>query len=225
MKPLAIRHGRDVFERSRRAMVENFVIARGVADLNVINAMRIVPRHLFVEEALQAQAYGEYPLPIGGKQTISQPYMVAFMCSALGLTGVEKVLEIGSGSGYQSAVLSLLAGRVFAVERVHSLVAGAKKTLDGLMCSNVVMRFGDGTLGWKEEAPFDAIITAAHSPDVPPAYIEQLKPGGRLVLPVGADGAQDLIRVTKKPFGIEKEVLRGCNFVKLIGRHGWKDAT
>jgi protein-L-isoaspartate(D-aspartate) O-methyltransferase len=206
-------------------MVENFVIARGIKDERVINALLYVPRHIFVEEALQPQSSGEYPLPIGRGQTISQPYMVAFMCEALGLGGTEKVLEIGSGSGYQSAVLSRLAERVFAVERIHELVLRAKKALDGLMCPNVVVRLGDGTLGWKEEAPFDAIIAAAHSPEIPPAYIEQLDLGGRLVLPVGDGDNQDIIRITKKPFGIQKEVLRGCNFVKLIGRHGWKDAT
>ncbi|MBI5343928.1 MAG: protein-L-isoaspartate(D-aspartate) O-methyltransferase [Deltaproteobacteria bacterium] len=213
---------KDIYAKARQQMVETQIIHRGIRDKEVIDAMLTVPRHLFVEEALHAQAYGDHPLPIGEKQTISQPYMVALMTEALGLKDrKDKVLEIGAGSGYQSAVLSLLSDRVCSIERIPSLAARAKKALDDLHCSNVIIKIGDGTMGWLEEAPFDAIIAAASSPDVPPAYIEQLKMNGRLVMPIGPEETQDLVKITKTPNGLRTELLGACRFVKLIGRWGW----
>lgn len=214
---------RDNFERARNAMVDEQIIARGVKDAGVIEAMRLVPRQLFVEEALYGQAYNDSALPIGEKQTISQPYMVAFMTEALGLTGKEKVLEIGTGSGYQTVILSMLADRVFSIERIPSLASRARKLLDNFMCPNVIVRVGDGTLGWLDESPFDVILAAAYSPEIPPAYINQLAFGGRLVMPVGTEDSQGLIRVTKTADGIKKEVLTMCRFVKLIGQYGFKE--
>ncbi|MBI5902882.1 MAG: protein-L-isoaspartate(D-aspartate) O-methyltransferase [Deltaproteobacteria bacterium] len=221
-KPANIRVKKDIYERARGRMVETQIMERGVKSKEVLNAMLTVPRHLFVAEALYSQAYNDYPLPIGEKQSISQPYMVALMTEALGLTGSERVLEIGAGSGYQSAVLSMLAYKVYSVERIHAIAAMARKTLDGLHCSNVIIKIGDGTLGWRDEAPFDAIISAAASPRVPSSYIEQLKPGGRLVIPIGTEESQELLRITKTANGTVSEVLGGCRFVKLIGRHGWQ---
>lgn len=219
---MGIRVKNDLFARVRRSMVDKFLLQRGITDKRVVDAMLTVPRHLFVEEGLYSQAYTDYPLPIGEKQTISQPYMVAFMTEALGLTGGERVLEVGAGSGYQSAVLSLLCEKVYAVERVSVLAARARRLLDDLHCSNVVVRFGDGTLGWEDEAPFDAIIVAAASMAVPPAYVEQLKEGGRLVMPVGPEGAQRLVRVTRRFGEAKTEDLGECRFVKLIGKWGWQ---
>ncbi len=221
---MGIRVKKDLYERARRAMVDTQLVARGIRDKKVLDAMLTVPRHLFVEEGLSSQAYTDYPLPIGEKQTISQPYMVAFMTEALGLTGSEKVLEVGSGSGYQSAVLSLLCEKVYAVERLSVLAERALRILDGLHCSNVVVRVGDGTRGWPEEAPFDAILVAASSPTIPHVYVEQLREGGRLVMPVGDEGTQRLVRVTRRAGSVSTEVLGYCRFVKLIGRWGWEDA-
>lgn len=223
MRLEALRFEKDIYERARSAMVEEQLVRRGIRQKEVLDAMRRVPRHLFVDPGLYAQAYGDTPLPIGDKQTISQPYMVALMTEALKLTGTEKVLEIGTGSGYQSAVLALIAERVFSIERISSIASAARRTLDSLHCSNVVVRFGDGTLGWAEEAPFDAIIVTAGSPDIPPALMEQLKTGGRLVIPVGTEGVQELLRITKGERRITKEVLTGCMFVKLVGKYGWQE--
>lgn len=222
MKPATLRVKRDIYERARARMVEEQLLARGISDKRVLEAMRTVPRHIFVDEALTSQAYTDFPLPIGEKQTISQPYMVAFMSESLALTGSERVLEIGSGSGYQSAVLSLLCAKVYSVERLTTLTARSRRTLDLLHCSNVVVKLGDGTTGWADEAPFDAIVAAASSPNVPQALIDQLAPGGRLVMPVGSEETQKLLRITKRANGVCTEVLGGCRFVKLIGRDGWQ---
>ncbi len=203
-------------------MVDTHLVPRGIKQKEVLHAMLTVPRHIFVEEGLYSQAYSDFPLPIGEKQTISQPYMVALMTESLGLTGKEKVLEIGTGSGYQTAILSSLADRIYSIERIASIASRARKTLDSLHCSNVVIRVGDGTLGWPEEAPFDAIIAAAVSPKVPSAYIDQLRVGGRLVMPVGAEDFQKLIKITRKENMVVTEVLGGCKFVKLIGKDGFQ---
>ncbi|MBI5286360.1 MAG: protein-L-isoaspartate(D-aspartate) O-methyltransferase [Deltaproteobacteria bacterium] len=204
-------------------MVETQLIPRGIKDKRVLDAMRTVPRHLFVEEALQDQAYNDYPLPIGERQTISQPYMVALMTEALELKGNEKVLEVGTGSGYQAAILSLLAEKIYSIERISSLAARARKVLDSLFCSNVVIKIGDGTLGWKEEAPFDGIIVTAATPSVPESLLEQLAVGGRMVIPVGGIFSQILMKIIKTKEGITRLDLGGCRFVKLVGRYGWKE--
>lgn len=204
-------------------MVETQLVPRGIADKRVLDAMQSVPRHLFVEKALWEQAYSDYPLPIGEKQTISQPYIVALMTEALELKGDEKALEIGTGSGYQTAVLSKLAEKVYSIERISPLAERARKLLDELHCSNVVVRVCDGTEGWKDESPFDAILVTAASPDIPPPYIEQLKIGGRLVIPVGDVFSQVLTKIIKTKDGIIKSDLCGCRFVKLVGRYGWTE--
>jgi protein-L-isoaspartate(D-aspartate) O-methyltransferase len=210
------------FARIRLKMVEEQIIARGIKDHRLTGAMRKVPRHLFVEEALQSQAYSDHPLPIGEKQTISQPYMVALMTEALSLTGKEKVLEIGTGSGYQTAVLAELASKVFSVERIRSLAIKARKLLLELGYLNTEVKFSDGTVGWLDESPFDAIMVTAGSPEIPQPLIDQLKVGGRMAIPVGDIYTQDLIRVIKTEDGIKKEDLGGCRFVKLIGKYGWE---
>ncbi len=204
-------------------MVEEQIVSRGIKDPRVIAAMKKVPRHFFVEEALQSQAYSDHPLPIGEKQTISQPYMVALMTEALQLKEKEKVLEIGAGSGYQTAVLAELAEKVFSIERIRSLAIKARQLLYELGYFNVEIKIFDGTIGWMEEAPFDAIIVAAGAPNIPQPLVDQLSIGGRLVIPVGDAYAQDLMRVTKTKEGIKKEDLGGCRFVKLIGRYGWEN--
>ena len=212
------------FEIARKRMVEAQVIARGIRDRRVIEAMQKIPRHLFVEEAMAAQAYNDNPLPIGEKQTISQPYMVALMTELLGLKGKEKVLEIGTGSGYQAAVLAVLAERVCTMERIRPLAMRARKVLDGLGLLNVNIRVADGTCGWDEEAPFDAILVTAGAPEIPETLVAQLAVGGRLVLPVGDQFSQTLVRIVRQQDGsctIEDSI--GCRFVKLIGRHGWEN--
>jgi len=203
-------------------MVEEQIVSRGIKDPRVIAAMKKVPRHLFVEEALQSQAYSDHPLPIGEKQTISQPYMVALMTEALQLKGNEKVLEIGAGSGYQSAILAELAERVFSIERIRALAIKARQLLYELGYINIEIKIFDGTYGWAEEAPFDGIIVTAGAPDIPQPLVDQLVIDGRLVIPVGDAYVQDLIRVTKTKEEMRREDLGGCRFVKLIGKYGWE---
>jgi protein-L-isoaspartate(D-aspartate) O-methyltransferase len=212
------------FSIARRRMVEDQVVARGVRDPRVIDAMLQVPRHKFVEEALESQAYQDAPLPIGERQTISQPYMVAVMSEALALDGTEKVLEVGTGSGYQAAVLAVLADRVFSLERIPALARRARKALDSCGYSKVNIRLADGTLGWQEMAPFDAIVVTAGAPDVPRDYLDQLAVGGRLVIPVGDRMSQVLMRITRtSEHEFKEEQLLGCRFVPLVGNHGWRD--
>jgi protein-L-isoaspartate(D-aspartate) O-methyltransferase len=211
------------FDIARKRMVESQIKARGIIDRRVIEAMLKVPRHIFVEEAMAAQAYNDNPLPIGEKQTISQPYMVALMTELLQLTGKEKVLEIGTGSGYQAAILALLANRVCTIERIRPLAMKARKALDSLGLLNINIKISDGTIGWKEEAPFDAIIVTAGAPDIPDELTGQLAIGGRLVIPVGDQYVQTLVRITKQEDGsLLRENLIGCRFVKLVGRFGWE---
>ena len=194
---------------------------RGITDQRVLAAMGEVPRHLFVESALADRAYEDRALPIGERQTISQPYMVALMTQALELTGVERVLEIGTGSGYQAAVLAQLASRVYSVERLKPLADRARELLDRLKLFNVVIKVFDGTFGWPEEAPFDAIIVTAAAPAVPRPLIDQLKEGGRLVAPVGDREDQRLVKAVKRSSGVQTTMLTHCTFVPLIGSHGW----
>lgn len=212
----------DLFVRARKTMVETQLLPRGIRQKEVLDAMLAVPRHLFVEEGLREQAYSDFPLSIGAGQTISQPFIVAYMTEQLELTGGEKILEIGTGSGYQAAVLSHIATRIFSVERISDIAARTRKLLDGLHYTNVLIRVGDGTQGWAEHAPYDAIIVTAATPEVPPALIEQLVEGGRLVVPVGSEQTQELTKITKKRGRIIKETLGGCRFVKLIGKDGWQ---
>jgi protein-L-isoaspartate(D-aspartate) O-methyltransferase len=215
----------DRYKNQRIRMVDAQLRSRGIRDPRVLKAMDTVPRHLFVDEGLRDQAYSDGPLPIGENQTISQPYIVALMTEALELTGRDKVLEIGTGSGYQTAVLAELAERVLSIERIAFLAARARKLIESLNYFNVAVRVGDGTLGWQDEAPFDGIIVTAGSPDIPKTFVERLAVGGRLVIPVGDRSSQQLIRVTRKSADVrdlEKEDLGGCRFVNLIGEYGWQ---
>ena len=213
----------DRYQLAREEMVQRQICARGVRDERVIAAMRRVPRHLFVDSALRPQAYDDYPLPIAGGQTISQPYIVACMTELLQLTGQETVLEIGTGSGYQAAVLSLLCRKVYSVERLNSLLAKARKVFDALAYCNIVARLADGTLGWPENAPFDAIIVTAGGPEIPLPLIDQLADPGRLVMPVGDQKQQQLRLLSKHNGQVRTEILAGVRFVDLIGIHGWRN--
>ncbi len=212
------------FDIARKKMVETQIVARGVKDRRVIEAMLKVPRHLFVQEAMAAQAYGDNSLPIGEKQTISQPYTVALMSEMLQLTGSESVLEIGTGSGYQAAILASLARRVYTIERIPALAAKARRLFDALALTNISMKIDDGTVGWASEALFDAIIVTAGAPDIPSALLDQLVVGGCLVIPVGDKQDQVLYRVRKLEDGtVAREKSIPCRFVKLIGREGWSE--
>ena len=209
------------FSRWRRDMVEKQIISRGISDPLVIQAMIQVPRHLFVSEALVDSAYGDFPLPIGEGQTISQPFIIAEMTQGLTLTGQERVLEIGTGSGYQAAVLSRIVYRVYTIERNNTLYLQTRKLFDRLKYYNIVTRYSDGTQGWKAESPFDAILVTAGGNRVPEPLVNQLIEGGRLIMPVGGLHSQELLRIEKTSTGIRTVNLGGCRFVKLIGEHGW----
>jgi len=202
-------------------MIEEQLVARGITDQRVLEAMRTVPRHLFVEDAIQAHAYGDFPLPIGSGQTISQPYIVALMTLVLHLTGSEKVLEIGTGSGYHAAILSRLCQKVYTVERLDALVSRARKVFDRLRYHNIISRIDDGTVGWPSEAPFDSIIVTAGGPRIPEPLIAQLADPGRLVMPVGGQDVQELQVVDKRDGGITVTTIEQVRFVDLIGAHGW----
>lgn len=209
------------FTIPRERMVAEQLVRRGIRDARVLQAMGKVPRHRFVDEALAGRAYGDYPLPIGERQTISQPYMVALMTQALELVGHERVLEIGTGSGYQTAILAELCSKVYSVERLKGLADRAVGTLDRLGYYNVLVRVGDGSLGWRDVAPFDGILVTAGSPMIPDALIGQLSPKGRLVVPVGDAYGQILRKGVKEDEGMRWTELGGCVFVKLIGDQGW----
>jgi protein-L-isoaspartate(D-aspartate) O-methyltransferase len=213
----------DPFSQAREAMVENQIIARGITDARVLAAMREVPRHAFVPEKFLSEAYEDHPLPVGEGQTISQPYIVALMTSHLELSGKEKILEIGTGSGYQAAILAKLANEVHTVERIPELAARAEETLNALGIKNVIVHTGDGSLGWPAAAPYDRIIVTAAAPAVPAELTCQLKPGGRLIIPVGERWSQMLEEWERTDAGLEKRDVLPVVFVPLLGEKGWKE--
>ena len=208
--------------RERERMVDEQVARRGITDARVLDVMRRIPRHRFVEEGLTHGAYEDHPLPIGEGQTISQPYIVALMTSLLELTGQEKVLEVGTGSGYQTAVLGALTRRVCSIERLPRLAERARATLEALGVQNVWIRVGNGALGWPDEAPFDRILVAAGGPSVPPPLVEQLADGGRMVLPVGSPEDQVLTVVERVGGQTQTRQAGECKFVKLVGKYAWE---
>ena len=211
------------FATSRSRMVQEQLINRDIVDPTTIKSMSEVPRHLFVDDAMQGRAYGDHPLPIGAGQTISQPYIVATMTQALKLTGTEKVLEIGTGSGYQAAVLSRICAQVYTVERINSLLARARKVFDKLRYYNIRSKLDDGTMGWPENGPYDAIIVTAGGPEVPQPLVDQLSENGRLIIPVGDQHVQELQLVQKNEGQVEMSCLASVRFVDLVGEHGWSD--
>jgi len=208
---------------AREKMVKNQLVPRGITDPGVLKAMRKVPRHLFVEEALAGEAYNDHPLPIGHQQTISQPYIVALMTQALELTGKEKTLEIGTGCGYQTAILAELSEKVYTIERIRPLMEEARALLAELNYLNVIFSAFDGTTGWKEYEPYDAIMVTAGAAKIPQPLLEQLADGGRMIIPIGDKTSQDLIRITRDKDHYDKRSLGGCRFVNLIGIHGWNE--
>ncbi|MBM9605048.1 protein-L-isoaspartate(D-aspartate) O-methyltransferase [Desulfopila inferna] len=204
-------------------MVQEQLVSRGITDAPTLQAMSEVPRHLFVEDAMRARAYGDYPLPISAGQTISQPYIVALMTQMLGLSGTEKVLEVGTGSGYQAAVLSRMCARVYTVERINQLLASSRKVFDILRYYNIIAKLDDGTMGWPENGPYDAIIITAGGPEIPSPLVDQLADSGRMVIPVGNQEVQELQLLTKNEDGIKIERRDKVRFVDLIGKYGWSD--
>ena len=211
------------YVQARERMVREQLVSRGINDPRVLRTMAKVPRHLFLETELWDQAYEDHPLPIGANQTISQPYMVALMAEALELTGRERVLEVGTGSGYAAAVLSELCAEVFTVEAVEELAVKARTVLRSLGYRNASVLVGDGTLGWEEHAPYDGVMISAAAPCIPRPLLEQLKISGRLVFPMGERELQSLVRIRKDQAGIHEEYLGECHFVKLKGQYGWED--
>jgi len=214
------------FAREREAMVERQLRRRGIADQRILDAFLAVPREAFVSAGYAHLAYGDHPLPIEAGQTISQPYIVALMIEAAGIKAGDKVLEVGAGSGYAAAVISRIAGKVVGIERQHDLVEVARERLQRLGYDNVAIVEGDGTKGCPEEAPFDAILAAASGSHIPESLVEQLKPGGSIVMPVGSPGwVQKLVKATRREDGtLQQSDLGGVRFVPLIGEEGWKDA-
>ena len=202
-------------------MVEEQLVERGVKNLSVLEAMSRVPRHLFAQDSLQHRAYGDTPLPIGENQTISQPYIVGAMTEALALKGEERVLEIGTGSGYQTAIIAELCRQVFTIERLNNLSRKAQNILESLNYMNIVFKMFDGTYGWPDQAPFDAILITASAPEIPDSLVNQLGDGGRLVAPIGGADKQKLVVLTKKGDRVSRRDLVNCKFVPLIGKYGW----
>ena len=211
------------YTKARETMVRRQIVARGIRDERVLDAMRTVPRHLFVPENSRHLAYHDGPLTIGQGQTISQPYIVALMTEALALEGHERVLEIGTGSGYQAAILSCLVSYVYTVERIPELANGAEALLQELGYDNIQICISDGTLGWSEYAPYQGIIVTAASPEIPEPLTDQLAEGGRLVAPIGGSWSQSLVRVRKKSGRLQRQELTSVAFVPLIGKHGWPE--
>ena len=210
------------YARERERMVDEQLAARGVSDPRVLSAMRRIPRHRFVQEALRDRAYGDHPLPIGEEQTISQPFIVGLMTSLLELSGREKVLEVGTGSGYQTAVLAELSRRVCSIERLPRLAERARAILEALGYDNVWVRVGNGALGWPDEAPFDRIIVTAGGPSVPPPLVQQLEVGGRMVVPIGTADHQVLMLVENVGGEIRQHAHGECKFVPLVGKYAWE---
>jgi protein-L-isoaspartate(D-aspartate) O-methyltransferase len=204
-------------------MVQEQIIGRGIKHRRVIEVMRKIPRHFFIDAGIINRAYNDCALPIGEKQTLSQPYMAARMVEALDLRSQEKALEIGTGSGYQTALLAELCFNVFSVEKVRSLARKAREVLDNLEYHNIAIHVGDGTIGWSEHAPYDAVIVAAGAPEVPRPLLDQLSIGGRLVIPVGDEQNQTLMRITRTASGLAEEQLGDCKFVKLLGKYAWHE--
>lgn len=204
-------------------MVDRHVAARGISDLRILQAMREVPRHLFVAPVVASKAYGPGALPIGASQTISQPYIVARMIELLDLSGSKKVLEVGTGTGYQAVVLSKLTAKVFSIERVSELALRATELIKNLKISNISVKVFDGTYGWSDQAPFDRIIIAAAAPEVPQPLMQQLARTGVMVLPIGSGKSQRLARVRRVGTGIQIEDCGTAEFVPLVGRFGWKE--
>lgn len=212
----------DRFAGQRRVLGDR-IRARGVRDAAVLKAFETTPRHLFVPQAVEHRAYEDAPLPIGFGQTASQPSLQALYAQMLEIGPRDRVLEIGTGSGYQTAVLAMLADRVYSVERIRELSTRARSALDALRLSNVALLVGDGTVGWSRYAPYDAILVAAGSPEVPQPLLDQLAPGGRMLVPVGTKEAQRLVLVRRTGDGFTQEPVLDCTFVPLLGRFGWAD--
>jgi protein-L-isoaspartate(D-aspartate) O-methyltransferase len=210
------------FERLRDEMVENQLIPRGIRNSRVLDAMRRVPRHLFMDESMWNKGYDDMALPIGEGQTISQPYMVAIMSELLDLKGDEAVLEIGTGSGYQAAILAELSRDVYTVERIQALSEKAGEVLETLGYKNVHRKVGDGTLGWPEAAPFDRIVITAGAPQIPGPIVEQLAEGGMILAPIGDRFSQQLLKTTKRKEKLSQEYHTPCVFVPLVGKYGWR---
>ena len=217
--------GRGNDSEERRLMVEHQIRARGVRDDCVLRAMEKIPRHLFVPDEARSSAYADEPLPIGLGQTISQPYIVAFMTEALGLKGEERVLEIGTGSGYQAAVLAECAARIYTVEVIESLSRRARRVLHDLGYRNIEYRVGDGSEGWPDEAPFDAVIVTAAAARIPEKLEHQLKPGGRMIIPVGGGYHQELRRIDRTDTGFRRDNLLAVRFVPLVSPGPGKPET
>ena len=214
------------FEHERERMVAEQLEARGIEDAGVLAAMRQVPRHLFVDPELQDRAYEDTPLPIGERQTISQPYMVALMSETLALRPGERVLEVGTGSGYQAAVLAELGAVVISLERLPMLAERARRVLGALgYLERVTVEVADGSLGWPAGAPYDAVVVTAAAPAIPRPLVPQLGPGGRLVLPMGEEEMQTLVRIRRGPEGLVEDCLGACRFVPLRGSHGWEEES
>jgi protein-L-isoaspartate(D-aspartate) O-methyltransferase len=219
------RNPRDPYEFARLKMVRDHIAARGVKDERVLAAMREAPRHLFVREHLRGQAYADYALPIGEGQTISQPYVVARMTDLLDVHADHSVLEVGTGSGYQTLILARLARRVYSLERIGALVRQAIARMRELGVGNVKIQTFDGTVGWSEVGPFDRILVTAGSPEVPAPLLDQLKEGGKLVIPEGSRDLQHLVVYEKTDTGMERTVSEAVAFVPLIGRFGWSNGN
>lgn len=212
------------FETPRRQLIET-VREAGIEDLEILNALDRVPRHLFLPEAVHHRAYEDAPLPIGFGQTATQPSLQAFFIQRLAVGPEDTVLEVGTGSGYQTALLAQLAEHVYSIERIRALSVRARAALDGLRIANVALLVGDGTVGWSRYAPYDAILVAAGAPELPKALLEQLAPGGRMLAPVGDRDAQQLTLVRRTEAGFETETLAECTFLPLVGRFGWSGET